>query len=250
MANPRIHSAVLLAFACIAGAAMAQTNSPGKAPNAPGAGPATSVSAPAAPAAAPHPASDASGGQPVPGVDRKSAQWQKELEELERLKEAYRKIEEQRTQLNKAAAEAAVPATPAAPAAPTAQPAAAAPASAEAASAAAKEPPKVEIPAMDTLRIVSGSEEKLANALYTLGRYNEALDAYERAAGTATDAESQSWILYQSGMCSLKLGHADKALEKLGQAISKRPDTTWAKQAQWQINAMRWSARWPSRIAP
>ncbi|HRU07369.1 MAG TPA: tetratricopeptide repeat protein [Candidatus Brocadiia bacterium] len=225
---------------------MAQT-----APNAPGAANNAPASLPAAPTAAPASAADTPAAAPsTPAYESKTAQWQKELEELERLKETYRKIEEQRAQLNKiTVANSAAPSAPGPAARPEAKPEAK-PGAKPAAPAPAPEKPQVEIPAIDTQRIVSGSEEKLANALYLLGRYAEALDAYERAASNTQDAESQSWIMYQSGMCSLRLGHAEQALEKLGQAISKRPDSIWAKQAQWQVNAMRWSARWPSRIVP
>jgi len=179
--------------------------------------------------------------------DRKSLQLEEELKKLEELDKEYRRLHEETQQLQKSLRSGdGRPLLPAA-------------AASEEASkpAAAKEetpkpaPPQAEaakpVPELRSARIVTGSEEKLANALYRLGRFKDAQEAYERALQLAASNEAREWCTFQLGMCLLRLGSEDAAVEQLNKTFRNYPEGLWGKQAQWQLDSMRWATAWTKK---
>ena len=185
--------------------------------------------------------------------DRKALLLEQELKKLDTLDKEYRHMGDEVSKLRKSLRRSddrprlASPSAAAAPKASTATPATKPAPTPTAASAKAPQPPKLSLPSLATARIVSGSEEKLANALFRLGRFEDALEAYRRALKLVADDRAKGWCSLQIGMCSTYLGDRNAAVAAFGGTVEKFPESYWAKQAQWQLDALRWAKQWTAK---
>ncbi len=82
---------------------------------------------------------------------------------------------------------------------------------------------------------------KIADTHYRMGAYEVAIKVYKKIESIYKNVKRPlpDWILFQIGMCYKSMGLMDKANLYFSKVITEYPNSTWAKEADWQRNEMQ-----------
>ena len=106
----------------------------------------------------------------------------------------------------------------------------------------------------DALRIpeapAPGTEEEFANALFALGRYDQALAIYQQIIESGPEPEKKAWTCLQLGNCQRRSGDFVGALKTYANLMADSPDSFWAEEASWWSGQIKWRLLWNEALRP
>lgn len=83
----------------------------------------------------------------------------------------------------------------------------------------------------------------LGDALHNLGRYDEAIDAYQTCAGLKGWDEEAAWACYRAAECWIALGDPDRAIASCGAGLARHPGIA---ELPWLAAFACWRAERPA----
>jgi len=181
--------------------------------------------------------STASVAEPAPSPSRSDADFQKRykafLTDRQHLGEAEQELRALRGILAAAAhkAEQHEQESPAQPGAPGVQ-----------SSPRAPTPGKVVQVSLDLKE--TGSLMDLASSLYELGKFDQALQCYDKIKPDGLALEDKAWLAFQKGNAHFFLGDYTKCASHMAGVVNNHPETQWAKRAAEVMRDIRfWKRR-------
>lgn len=113
-------------------------------------------------------------------------------------------------------------------------------AAAAAVPASAPKPPEEIIPTTP----VTGAGEEMADALYALGKYKDALALYAKLVESKPKEETAVWALMQSGHCARHLRDYVSAVALFEQIMNEYTTSPWVRDAEWWAAQIKWRLLW------
>ncbi len=103
---------------------------------------------------------------------------------------------------------------------------------------------RIEVPKEIPSKPIKGAEEELADALFALGKYEEAYVLYEHVAESKPNADSVAWAHLQLGNCARRTRDYVVALKAYEKLMNESPDNPWTEEAAWWCSQIKWLLLW------
>ena len=84
----------------------------------------------------------------------------------------------------------------------------------------------------------------LADALYALGKYEDARALYAKVLAAKPKGEKVVWALMQSGNCARHLHDYVGAVASYEQILNGHSTSPWCKDAEWWAAQIKWRLLW------
>ena len=101
---------------------------------------------------------------------------------------------------------------------------------------------KVKPPSLDEVpdEPVAGAEEAFADALYVLGKYDQARQVYRHLIQQNPSVDTVGWACLQVGNCARKKKEFMAAIAAYEECMNRFAESPWAKEAAWWSGHLKW----------